>query len=616
MSEQILSIDPVNIKALIKKMRFFSTHSDPMKKLGAALIFNNIYREIREEDSLINIFWFEILHIFVNSLSLIEDNSLEDGNTIIQINNALSHVERVLIEKSHIFKTSNDKRRVPSDISGGTLKDVAVWLLKQTGNNSSCCRRASMDLFITIAPLTSNKPVNLKTFVNEVLKTNLISNVYETSLQTCPFLERIPHTEDCSVLLKWMQNLCCALDGYNFIIKNNLCDINFTNNTTFNVVDYFLKNLQDADMAKALNLIEHKTWTFTTVDMESFKKQRCACVLSILKVFNAILLDEVLLKKSTAIWNIDFWKFILNVVFKPQQLGLDDIVTQPRYLEVLKILLNNLPRKISEDNISELVEVLSNFIEQNYSPTIDLKKNVTLLQRNILKGLFLLNSTNINKRVAVERYASGLINKIMQSFYDTLNENVLFINDLQETTFEYFILIFQLSLKNMDEFKDFINHLHRPYLVQSMEFNKEVQFGIFVLSTFAETIVPIILQHFEDFQKLSIETGNLAASVEIIMFILVCVIKNRNYGYWHENICGTLLNKWSIFEVLFNSNPDCIQLGFEYIKLFIAICKVQDLSEINNWLINLLLQELDVNSRLQIFYLLVSTVDDSTLKSR
>lgn len=614
MSEQVLSLDPVNIKVLIKKMRFFSTHSDPIKKLGAALIFNNIYREIREEDSLINIFWFEILHIFINSLSLIENNSPEDGNTIIQINNALGHLERVLIEKLHIFKMSNDTRRVPSDITGGTLKDVAVWLLKQTGNNSSYCRRASMDLFITIAPLTSNETVNLKVFVREVFKADLINSVYEISLESNSSLENIFHSENCSVLLKWMQNLCCALDGYYFIIKNNLCDIHFINNTTFNAVNYFLKNLQDVDMAEALNLIERKTWTFTGVDMEYFKKQKCACILSILKVFNGLLLDEILLKKSTAIWNVDFWKLILNVLFYSQKLGLDDRVSQPKHLQVITILLNNLPRKISENDISALVGVLSDFIEQNYTSTVDLKKNVTLLQRNIMKGLLLLNSTNLSKHMKVEKYVDGLINKIMQSFYGTLNENVLFINDFPETTFEYCILILQLSLTNMNEFKDLISNLHRPYLVQCMEFNKEVKFGIYILNTFEEAILPVILKSFDVFLKLSIEAENLAVTVEMIMFMLAHIIKNKKYEPYYENMCGLLLSKWSIFEVLFNSNTECIYLGLEYIKLLIVIHKGQDLSQLNNWLINLLLQELDFNSQLEIFHLLVNTVDDSSLE--
>lgn len=71
-SDTELANSPTNIKVLVKKMRFFSEHPDLMKKLGAALIFNNIYKEIREEQALISIFAIEILHIFVSSLDLLE----------------------------------------------------------------------------------------------------------------------------------------------------------------------------------------------------------------------------------------------------------------------------------------------------------------------------------------------------------------------------------------------------------------------------------------------------------------------------------------------------------------------------------------------------------------
>ncbi|KAJ8918257.1 hypothetical protein NQ315_014127 [Exocentrus adspersus] len=612
-SEQLLSTDPVNIKILVKKMRFFSTHSNSMKKLGAALIFNNIYVEIREEDSLIKTFWFEILHIFITSLSHIENSSSNSANTILQINKSLGHLKRVILQKPEIFRVSNEHRRVPSDIKGSTLKDVAIWLLKQTGSHSKHCREASMDLFVAIAPLTHNKKVNLKVFVNDVFKTGFISSIYEYSLEKQPTLKDIPYTEDCSVLFKWMQNLCCALDGCYFVIKYNLSDIDF-NNTTFSVVNYFLTNIQEADMAHALSLICTKPWTFTTLDMEQFKKLKYTCILSILKVFNAIVSDEVLLKKSTTSWNDSVWKLILNVIFYPQLINLDDGVSHPKYLEILKILLNTLPQKMPASSISALTQALSVFIERNYNTDIDLKSNVTLLSRNLIKGILLLDSTNLNKHLNLEKFVNGLIDKLMQNFYQTLNDNTLYINNFQETIFEYCCLIFKLSLSNTKEFQELIKHLHQPYSVQSMEFNKEVKFGIFILSIFEDVILPSVLKKFDLFINLSLERNDLVLTVELTMYVLNFVLRNKGYDHHYEEMSTVLLSRWNVLEKLFNSDAEYVHLGTEYVKLFISISKSRDTIQLQYWLVNRLIQEEDLNNKLQLFDLIVRTIDDSSVK--
>ncbi|KAJ8958549.1 hypothetical protein NQ314_006388 [Rhamnusium bicolor] len=614
-NESALSRDPANIKVLVKKMRFFSSHPDYAKKLGAALIFNNIYRELREEESLISIFWLEILHIFVTSLSLIEYNSLEDNNAIIQINNSLCHIQRVFVEKPQLFRTEDDKRRVPSDIKGSVLKDVAVWLLQQTGNRSRNCRESCMDLFITIAPLVSDKKVKLQVFVRDNFTNSFVSDIYEESLLKNPTLTDMTHSEDCTVLLKWLQGFLCALDGYNFIIKNNLGDINFVNNVTFGAIDYFLKNLYNVDMSEALNLINHKSWTFTSLDRDQFNKLRSACVISILKLFSTVMNDEILCKKSDMIWTKDFWKLILNVIFHPHLLGLDNSVIQPKHLELLTILLNNLPRKISENKIFELVELLHNFIEGNCFTSIDLKTNVTLVQRNIIRGLLLLHSTNINKQLKLQKYTTGLVSELMQNFYSIQDNNVIFVNELQDTTSEHVALILLFSLTNQSEFNCFVNHLCQPYLVQSMEFNKELTFGIYFLNIFQEVIMPFLIGNFESFLNLSIDKGNLNLTVEIVMFILNFVLKNKEFKQHYNDISKILLEKWTVFKDFFNASDDNVHLGVEYLKLFMPICKLQT-AEFYLWLVQHLLEEDDLNNKLQIFYLLVDTVDDKTVQSR
>ncbi|XP_015673546.1 DNA-dependent protein kinase catalytic subunit-like [Protobothrops mucrosquamatus] len=61
---------PVNTKSLFKRLYSLALHPNAFKRLGAALAFNNIYREFREENALVDQFVFEALVVYLESLAL------------------------------------------------------------------------------------------------------------------------------------------------------------------------------------------------------------------------------------------------------------------------------------------------------------------------------------------------------------------------------------------------------------------------------------------------------------------------------------------------------------------------------------------------------------------
>lgn len=127
---------------------------------------------------------------------------------------------------------------------------------------------------------------------------------------------------------------------------------------------------------------------YTAVNKEQFSNLKSSCGLAILKLASAICGDEIICDKSTKVfWKKDFWKFMLNVIFNPSSLGFDDRVGQSEYLDVLVLLLNIIPRKLKEAQVKELVVVLRKYVSDNFIVDIDLKRNVNLKQRNVLKGM-------------------------------------------------------------------------------------------------------------------------------------------------------------------------------------------------------------------------------------
>ncbi|KAL3172468.1 hypothetical protein MRX96_043379 [Rhipicephalus microplus] len=69
-SSKELEKSPTNVKSVLGRLCSYCRHPSASKRLGAALVFNNIYSLVREEESLVDIFILETLAYFVDSLKL------------------------------------------------------------------------------------------------------------------------------------------------------------------------------------------------------------------------------------------------------------------------------------------------------------------------------------------------------------------------------------------------------------------------------------------------------------------------------------------------------------------------------------------------------------------
>lgn len=75
---------------------------------GAALVLNSVYTVLREEESIVNDFWLELLYHMVINLSLSEETDSILGSQE-QVVTALNHIGRVLKEKASLFNKVNVK---------------------------------------------------------------------------------------------------------------------------------------------------------------------------------------------------------------------------------------------------------------------------------------------------------------------------------------------------------------------------------------------------------------------------------------------------------------------------------------------------------------------------
>uniref|UniRef100_A0A8C5JY83 DNA-dependent protein kinase catalytic subunit n=1 Tax=Jaculus jaculus TaxID=51337 RepID=A0A8C5JY83_JACJA len=228
---------PVNTKSLFKRLYSFALHPSAFKRLGAALAFNNIYREFREEESLVDQFVFEALVIYMESLALAHADEKSLG-TIQQCCEAIDHL-RCIIEKKHVSLSKAKKRRLPQGFQSSSLlclSDLVKWLFVHCGRPQTECRHKSLELFYKFVPLLpGNKSPSL--WLKDIIKNEGISfliNIFEGGGSSCdqpsgiltqPTLFHLREMFSLQTTRQWLDLLLAALECYNTFIKEKAVEV-------------------------------------------------------------------------------------------------------------------------------------------------------------------------------------------------------------------------------------------------------------------------------------------------------------------------------------------------------------------------------------------------------
>lgn len=571
-----------NIKAVIRKMRFFSSHPDSNKKLGAALIFNHIYRELREQDDVISIYWFDIVHIFITSLNHIDLDA--DENLIIQITHAVQHLQRVFVEKMKLFNNCDTNRRIPNDINGGTLKDLCIWLLNCTGSTSKYCRERSMELFCTLAPLSSVAKGSLNGFIlSEFGGKPYWIEIYGNNLHETPTLNAIKsYNDDCSVIFKWFQAFLCSLDGHCFILKNNLAQVEIKSNMSiYQAINHFLTELQTNSIEDVLKIIDTRKWTFTLYDQERFMYLKSNCSLMILKLIILHLDNEFLCKKISPFLNEEFWNFLLSLTFKPEDFHYafaEDLE------EVLKVFYNKLPNKVAKQIIMSLTKSLEKYIQETVEFNFDFNK-ISVSKLNCSKGILLMQSCSINK--FCKQYSDKL-EMVLKSFFKETDDENLILNDIN---LNYSRNLLQITL-NSQSLEILLDYFYKPVKIDTYDSSYK-SLAAFLLDNYEKVILNIFTSDFYAFLDLTLSKYLLDDTISHIISVLNSLLKHKRlYNNYLRDTYHSLLRNWSIFENFFKQNEDNINLSLKFISNVINLNLKEKSSnevvEIVDYLINLM----------------------------
>ncbi|KAM9332600.1 DNA-dependent protein kinase catalytic subunit [Pholidichthys leucotaenia] len=378
---------PTNMKSLLKRIYSLALHPNGFKRLGAALAFNSIYRQFREESSLVEQFVFEILVIFVESLALAHSDERSMG-TLQQCSSAIDHLKRIIKHKASTLNQHNAKRRIPRGFPPDEnlcLSDVVLWLLEQCGHPQTECRHKCMELFYEFIPLLPGKkspPQWLDGMLKEHGTDFLISRFEGGGLLSQPTLRDLRGPFSVRATLQWMDLLLAVLDCYNTFIGLHIIRpqyiISSKDKSVFlKAVHFFLTELATSDLTAAESCfsVSEKTSHFSPREADQYSFSKCTIIVRLLEFTTMILLKgdkEVWKLLEQDIFCSVFFELTAAVVCEPSAVGFNmaDVEVMKNLPEVciplLKALLaspyqscieSSVRMKISRKSIEDLCAV-------------------------------------------------------------------------------------------------------------------------------------------------------------------------------------------------------------------------------------------------------------------
>ncbi|GAB5583955.1 DNA-dependent protein kinase catalytic subunit isoform X1 [Prionailurus iriomotensis] len=340
---------PVNTKSLFKRLYSFALHPNAFKRLGASLAFNNIYREFREEESLVEQFVFEALVIYLESLALAHT----DEKSLVQYEYCgISGLEGFL------------------DILPENY--VVHWLLAHCGRPQTECRHKSIELFYKFVPLLpGNKPPSL--WLKEILKSkdpSFLINMFEGGGGGCgrpsgilaqPTLFHLQGPFSLRAALQWMDMLLAALECYNtFTEKKTLAAPEVlgteTQSSLWKAVTFFLESIAMHDITAAEKCfgpgaVGHRP---SPQEGERYNYSKCTIVVRIMEFTTTLLSISPegwkLLEKDLRN-NTNLMKLLVKTLCEPSSIGFNigDVLVMNRLPDVCVDLMKALKKSPYKD---------------------------------------------------------------------------------------------------------------------------------------------------------------------------------------------------------------------------------------------------------------------------
>lgn len=627
-----IEVSPFNIETLLENFKLFSFDSKQSKRFGAALAFNNLYRVLREEEHIIDMYWLDLLNTFCINFMMCEQDGEKNGSVesyVVQITASLDHVERVLREKKNVFNGINTARIKPLNFDG-TLKEAVIWLLKQCNSILQNYRHKTMDLFTKLVICVDG--------YNSAVAFIRDNQSVEDILELCeggpngPGIAMYPnltHLKDSqspiSKLYEWLELLFASLDCYIWIIGEGLYqDISplFAKSTIFDVIKYYLENISDARIIDIISLNDSQAMNetnetddleYSIAQMEKISGIKCVILL---RIFDFIIKLLPLCHKDFPpeffSANDSLITTVFQCLFKPIRLGFDlkqpkATIKLPHSVERLIVTIYQYaPNKFKQSFIRKLsADITDHYKSISDSAEATLSAMIRTESLDIVKGIEIVYRLSKSKHISLsknlEQFLEITAGKILYQLFSGIKkqefDDYCIINPPPDVQ-RYARRLLKISLYKTDSYVQLIDLLLNATELRVSRTAVTVKHGKYFLDLYKQPIFEYLLKEVEIvIEKLVIKIGN-----QNILYIIRILIDLCEFAYKHKfndkpflrKMVNVLLNQWEFIVSKSSTTTIMTEHLIELMSFLAMICPFPlfqislSAKDFDQWLLNVI----------------------------
>ncbi|CAF4987289.1 unnamed protein product, partial [Rotaria magnacalcarata] len=300
---------------------------------------------------------------------------------------ALSHIERIIKEKSQLFIKETPKRHRPPSWSEASLDVTVRWLLRQCGRIETESRRKCIELVCTFIPLLPGVR-SIREYFDLKIKSD--GNIYfierfegtaskekktrfKANLANQACLTDMNEQFSLPMIYQWLDTVIASLDCYTWVFSQGFLNplILQENNKRSRLIEslsYFISKISMNTLHDIVTYFpsSNQSNVFTPNDVHQFDTAKCTVIVRLLNFITAIWTkypQDTKRAIENSFYSNDLTKLILTCVFNPTQIGFDinneeiNKKLPERILSLLKSMTTHLPEQLLQPLRSNAVEM-------------------------------------------------------------------------------------------------------------------------------------------------------------------------------------------------------------------------------------------------------------------
>lgn len=651
-TEEQLKTSPYNITTIINKLKVFCLDVNQDKRFGAALAFNNVYRILREEDTIVDIYWLDLLHDFCVNFVMSEqymEKNLNYESNLKQISICLDHILRVLRERKNIFNEATATRIKPTSFEGVYLQDAIDWLFTQLTTNQHIYRRKVSEMILLLAPCIDGFD-SASSYAREALTSQEIVNLCEANMPPQVFDRQSKSFSIVDGLNAFQR----SLENYMWFLVNSLLPAQniqtiFDKSVIFTAINHYIENIMNENVMNLFtfdsedeSMLNDQIVDTCTSDAYLIRRTKTIILIRLFEFLSKFMLPGYVQWIPATVWtSFDLMSSIEKIAFSPQTLECD--IRNPQTLSKLQETTNafilSAIQHAPDHFKKELLRMLSENAQKHYEELTELTEaylSLHLIRPEHLKKLIGIelvfdlmktkrNLFSENMRTELDISAGKTLHRLSDGIKENVNDEY-YAKFATPDVLKFTNKLLSLSFRRPDAYIYLIDVLLYSEALKIPNTEKNIKHGKHFFSLYKTAI----LEYFMTCITVIVDRFVIKMGNPNYHYILRIFIELTEYAYkqnYHnvprtQELSNALLNNWTeIQKKAPNQDPPTLLTMIELMTHLAMIVpfKLSIIAEkapsFRKWLLDIIENStVGIEIKSQAFFLLPCLIDASSIE--